>query len=355
KFDLIPDNWKAVYSPIDSVDSSIYNSILHPVTDDEWISIFSTLPSGKAAGLSGIPYEMLKHLSPDASKYLRDLISLCFSTSFIPSEWKNATIYPIPKPHEWNCYLSNTRPITLLDTARKLMTRLMYKRLSTILSENSILQGGNFAGLPGGSCDPPIALMDMLIRDASAHNKPLFILQQDISKAFDSMDTNMLRLAMQRLKIPDRFISLTMELFTGRFNSVITSYGSTLSYKTHIGIDQGEVISPLLWVIYIDPLLTMLNSCNPAPYTLNTDPNIDPVDLSTIGYMDDTNLISSSTEGIVTMFSTAQEFYNFNNTKINFQKAIMVCNRDLSDNNLPISSQPASFTFNLGDHSFALS
>src|SRR5207237_370366 len=129
---------------------------------------------------------------------------------------------------------------------------------------------------------------------------------------------------------------------------------STQSYKTHIGIDQGEVISPLLWVIYIDPLLTMLNSNNPSPYIINTDPCIDPVNISTIGYMDDTNLISSSTSVIVSMLSTEQEFYNFNNTKINFKKAIIVCNRELFNNNLPISSQPTPYTFDLGAHSFAL-
>ncbi|MGF7231783.1 hypothetical protein, partial [Arachidicoccus sp.] len=49
-----------------------------------------------------------------------------------------------------------------------------------------------------------------------------------------------------------------------------------------------------------------------------------------------------------------QEFYNFNNTKINFNKAVIVCNRELSDNSIPISAQPAPFTFNLGDHSFTL-
>src|SRR5437016_6965136 len=70
--------------------------------------------------------------------------------------------------------------------------------------------------------------------------------------------------------------------------------------------------------------------------------------------MDDTNLISSSTEGITSMLSSAQEFYNFNNTKINFKKAIIVYNRELSDNDLPISSQPTPFLFDLGVHSFAL-
>src|SRR5436305_2588979 len=164
----------------------------------------------------------------------------------------------------------------------------------------------------------------------------------------------MLRLAMSRLKIPARFVNLTINLFSNRFNSIITAFGNTSPYKVQIGIDQGEVISPLLWVIYIDPLLTMLNLINPTPYTLNTDPHIDPVNISTIGYMDDTNLISSSTEGITSMLSSAQEFYNFNNTKINFKKAIIVCNRELSDNDLPISSQPAPFTFDLGVHSFAL-
>jgi hypothetical protein len=262
-FDLLPDNWKPIYTPPDDIDDNIYNSILFPVTEEEWNSALSSLPSGKAAGLSGIPYEMLKHLSPDASSYLKDLVSLCFSTSYIPSEWKDATIYPIPKPHEWNCYLSNTRPITLLDTTRKLMTKIMYKRLSSVLSEHNVLKGGNFAGLPGGNCDTPIALMNMLLRDSSANNKPLFILQQVISKAFDSIDTNMLRLSMQRLKIPDAFISLTLELFTNRSNTVITSFGPTANYKMHVGIDQGETISPLLWVIYIDPLLTKLNACNP--------------------------------------------------------------------------------------------
>ena len=69
----------------------------------------------------------------------------------------------------------------------------------------------------------------------------------------------MLRLAMARLHIPKRFIDLTMELFTDRYNTVITAHGQSAPYKTQIGIDQGEVLSFLLWVIYIDPLLTALN------------------------------------------------------------------------------------------------
>src|SRR5204863_5017640 len=145
-------------------------------------------------------------------------------------------------------------------------------------------------------------------------------------------DTNMLKLAMQRLSA---FIQLTLELFTGRYNTVITAFGSTSPYKVQIGIDQGETISPLLWVIYLDPLLTVLNAENPTPYCIDTDSSILPVPTSSLGYMDDTNLVSSSSQGLSQMLTIAQEFYSFNNTKINFNKAVLICNRDPADNSLP--------------------
>src|ERR1041385_2483336 len=153
------------------------------------------------------------------------------------------------------------------------MTRIMNKRLSTILSQHKVMKENNYAGLPGCSCDPPITLLENIMNDAKTNNKPLFIFLQDISKAFDSMDPRMLRLAMARLKIPSIFINLTLELFTNRYNTIITAFSPTKPYQVQIGIDQGESLSPLLWVIYLDPLLTVLNRENTSPYLLNSNPN----------------------------------------------------------------------------------
>src|SRR2546421_12929197 len=104
----------------------------------------------------------------------------------------------------------------------------------------------------------------------------------------------MLRLAMLRLKIPSRFVDFTVDLFSNRFNSIITAFGNTSPYKVQLGIDQGEVISPLLWVIYIDPLLTMLNKINLSPYRIDSDPSLFLVKTSSLYYMDDTNLFATS-------------------------------------------------------------
>src|SRR5437870_9159220 len=180
----IPSHWQNIYQPMDDVDHNIYQNLLNPITEEKWSSMLSSLPNNKAPGKSGISYEILKNLPTSAQNYLKNLINECMQTSFVPSAWRDATVYPIPKPTECHCYLKNTRPITLLETARKLLTKLMYCRLLAILIKYKVLKGGNFASLPEGSCDPPICALKAILQDAKTFNKPLFIFQQDISKAF---------------------------------------------------------------------------------------------------------------------------------------------------------------------------
>src|SRR5688572_12292468 len=103
--------------------------------------------------------------------------------------------------------------------------------------------------------------------------------------------------------------------------------------------------SRLLWVIYIDPLLTVLNNEAQFPYITNSDPTLQSVATSTLAYMDDTTLISSSIEGLTQMLTIAQEFYVMNNTKINFNKAELICNRNPLDTNIIISGCPEPFNF----------
>ena len=61
--------------------------------------------------------------------------------------------------------------------------------------------------------------------------------------------------------------------------------------------------------------------------------------------MDDTTLISSSIEGLTAMLTTAQKFYNMNNTKINFNKAFLICNKDPCDpsRNIEYTTAPHRF------------
>ncbi|GET55807.1 hypothetical protein GLOIN_2v1783661 [Rhizophagus irregularis DAOM 181602=DAOM 197198] len=348
----LPDRWSSAYCPMDDVDSSIYNSLLDPPTLDEWLSTVSLMPNDKASGPSMITYEMLKHLGSNTSALVLILVQSCFRTADIPDLWRQAMVFPIPKPHEWKCQLKNTRPITLLEVIRKSLVKLFYNRLASILASNEVLKGGNFASLPGGSCRDPIVVLESIIHDAHVNKSPLWILSQDISKAFDSVDLKMLRFALERIKLPAFAIKFILSLFMKRSNRVFTAHGTTPSYRVRIGIDQGEVISPLLWVIYIDPLLIVLKNEMMDPYTLHAPSLINPLAQANPGglrinnlvFMDDSTLISSSKSGMESMLSITEEFYQINNTSANHNKYVLITN-SLPSTSVLSPSPVVSFRF----------
>ncbi|EXX64874.1 hypothetical protein RirG_138700 [Rhizophagus irregularis DAOM 197198w] len=275
---------------------------MNPPTLDEWLSTVSSTPNGKASGPSMITYEMLKHLGTRTSALLLILIQACLSKADIPDLWRQAMVFPIPKPHEWKCQLKNTRPITLLEVIRKSLVKLFYNRLSTIMASHDVLKGGNFAGLLG-----------------------------------------------ERIRLSASAVKFILSLFTKRTNRVFTAHGSTPAYRVRIGIDQGEVISPLLWVIYIDPLLTVLKNEMMDPYVLSTPSLINSstsssdLKINNLVFMDDSTLISSSKAGMEFMLSITEEFYQINNTSANHNKYVLITN------SLPLTSNStlSPITFNL--------
>ncbi|GBC08731.1 hypothetical protein RclHR1_08350001 [Rhizophagus clarus] len=278
--------------------------------------------NGKAPGPSMITYEMLKHLGLAANTLLLILIHKCFASAGIPDLWRQAMVFSIPKPHEWRCQLQNTRPITLLEVIQKSFVKLFYNRLSSILAAHNVLTGGNFAGLPGGTCRDPIITLESIIHDANCTNSPLWILSQDISKAFDSVHLTMLKFALERIRLPASSVKLILSLFMNQSNRVFTAHGDTPSYQVRIGIDQGEMISPLLWMSPVNDSKLVINN---------------------LVFMDDSTLISSSKAGLEHMLSIMKEFYALNNTSANHYKYVLISNSLL----LTTTSNVSPVKFNL--------
>ncbi|GET56023.1 RNA-directed DNA polymerase from mobile element jockey-like [Rhizophagus irregularis DAOM 181602=DAOM 197198] len=340
--DEFPPRWQRAYTPLSDINSSLYNSVMSPILDVEWKNIINSMPNNKASDPSMISYKMLKHLTGEAFNLSLVLANACLIHGDIPADWREALVYPIPKPHKFDAQLKNTRPITLLETVRKCVVKVVTTRLSIILADNQILQGGNFAGLPGGSTDIPIKMLDAIIhqrRFDKTDDQELWIVSQDISKAFDSIDLNMLKLALIRLHIPPLLIKFIINLFTRRNNKIITHYGDTSGYRVRIDIDQGEIISPLLWVIYLDPLLTTLNreACDPFLLKFSALLDYSPIEyeqhnfpVSHITFMDDSTLIASSKRGIEDHLSITAEFYTLNNTQANSAKYILLSSEQFS-------------------------
>src|SRR5437016_5351655 len=109
---------------------------------------------------------------------------------------------PYPKTYDWQYEMNKTRPILLLECMRKCMVKILMKRLGNVLQQNNILKGLNYAGLPGESTQTPITILNGLLEDARDKKKTLWVIAQDMSKAFNSVGMIPLEKALARLCIP---------------------------------------------------------------------------------------------------------------------------------------------------------
>jgi hypothetical protein len=74
------------------------------------------------------------------------------------------------------------KPITLIETARKLMVKILTNNLSKILMENRVLEKSNYASLLNNSTFEPFKIIQGII-DANKYKKEVWIFIMNISKA----------------------------------------------------------------------------------------------------------------------------------------------------------------------------
>jgi ribonuclease HI len=336
------DRWKAQYEPKSTINNEWYQNLSVPITAEEVKNNLNKKNNFSAPGNSNIPYILLKKLKTNGIATLTNLFNSILQTGVVPKEWKKGNIYPIPKPKEWMGDINITRPITLLETARKLFTSILNNRLADTLTSHQILSDNNWAGLPNGSTQQPIHILNNIIEEAIELKKELWIVSQDISKAFDSVNTNMLTAALHRIKVPNNIIRIITNLLTDRENTVITASGLTEAYTVEDGIDQGDTISPLLWRIFYDPLLQEVEDSCPG-YSMKTEwiTSLNPYTTNQLtqkitgtAYMDDTTWFAGNREDTQHTLDIASSFFQINDIKVNVDKSKLTCiNTESEDRN----------------------
>jgi hypothetical protein len=143
----------------------------------------------------------------------------------------------------------------------------------------------------------------------------------------------MLEKALLRIKLPKFAINLIINLFKNRKLRIITDYGLTDEITAGDGIDQGEIISPLLWRIFYDPLLCKINNNKQYGYTMHSSWRPDvrfsvtkslTIRTACLAYMDDTTWIASSKSDLQAILNDATQFYYANDSQVNGSKSQII-------------------------------
>ncbi|RHZ87113.1 hypothetical protein Glove_40g117 [Diversispora epigaea] len=115
------------------------------------------------------------------------------------------------------------------------------------------------------------------MKDARDNKRELWIMFQDMSKAFDSVSAELLILALRHIRIPERFVSLIEKLLRNRENQVLTSHGNTLAYNVE---DVHRIAESKLGYIMKEKWISNLHSQSKKKLS---------VQASVAAYVDDTN------------------------------------------------------------------
>ena len=169
------------------------------------------------------------------------------------------------------------RPISLLPCISKILEKLVYKRLSSFLTLNNILNPSQFGFRKKFSTDfAIIKLLDKVIQSLS-NKEHVIALFMDLSKAFDTIDHDILLYKLNNYGIRGIVLSWLKSYLSNRqqFVSIDNVESSLLNIKC--GVPQGSILGPLLFLIYINDII---NSSTVLAFVL---------------FADDTNIVLSHT------------------------------------------------------------
>src|SRR3954470_9949383 len=170
------------------------------------------------------------------------------------------------------------------------------------------------------------------MEDARENKKELWLLFQDIKRAFDSVDPTILIKSMRRIKIPEQIVSIIEDIAVHRTAQGATEHGFTNSYEVQRGVDQGDSISPLLWCIFYDPLICEIESLN-IGYTMKIEWNTNLAkkttaslvsEISSLAYMDDTVWITDSAEHMQQLTRVVESFFDLSLITVNASKSDLI-------------------------------
>src|ERR1043165_4834600 len=78
----------------------------------------------------------------------------------------------------------------------KIVTKIVGNRMSQIISKHNILHGPNYAGLKNEDTSTPIHIINGLMEEAKENKDELWLIFQDMAKAYDSIGLTPLTYAL---------------------------------------------------------------------------------------------------------------------------------------------------------------
>ena len=212
------------------------------------------LKNRKSPGKDGVTNEMIKNLGSHSKQKLLDIFNQSWRTGFFPCAWKEAILVPVPKKGKNRHSKNGYRPISLLSCLGKTMERIVNRRLQYHLEKNGLISPAQSGFRKNRSTEDQIAYLTQEIENAFQQKMKTLAVFVDLTKAFDKVWKEGLLLKLLKKKVCGRMYSWIQSYLFQRTARVKLDGHQSKLVKMREGVPQGGVISPTLFIVFIDDI-----------------------------------------------------------------------------------------------------
>ena len=211
------------------------------------------LKTHKAGGLDNIPARLLKYCAIGITDSLTCLFNHSFELSEFPTAWKEALVVPMHKKGSMTDP-GNYRPIALLPIISKFLERIVHDKLSPFFQ---LWLHDKQSGFKKGDGTVP-----QLLRlcqdwnkqiDSSSYFRALFF---DLKKAFDRVWHDGLLVKVEAAGTRGSALAWIRSFLSLRRQITMIEGFSSSSMEIRAGVPQGAILSPLLFSIYVNDIVS---------------------------------------------------------------------------------------------------
>ena len=221
------------------------------ITRTELMSAIKKIKVGKAAGIDEIYPEMIIHQGLEANQILLKICQIAYKTKRVPKDWTISKIIPIHKSGS-TMQCENYRGISLLSVAGKVYARILESRLRHKVEGHLLEHQSGFR--PGRSVQDHIFTIRQISETTYRYNKEFHACFIDLQKAFDSVQRKQVWKALEEHDVNNELIKAIKSFYIEPQSAIQISGKLSNRFKVDVGVRQGCILSPLLFIILMDSI-----------------------------------------------------------------------------------------------------
>lgn len=281
----------------------------------EILSAISAMQSGKAPGPDGFPIDFYKKFSAQLAPLLLGMFNESLEQGRLPESLNEATITLLLKPGRDASKCGSYRPVSLLNSDFKILSKLLAMRLDTSLP--CLISEDQTGFIRGRFLFSNVRRLLNVLYSPSSEKVPEVVVSLDAEKAFDRVEMDYLFFVLERFGFGVTFRKWINVLYYAPKASVITNQLRSQNFTLSRGTRQGCPLSPLLFTLAIEPLSIFLKSIHSIHGILRGG-----LENRLSLYADDMLLyISDPVTSIAKIVSVLQSFGQISGYKLNLSKS----------------------------------